>query len=201
MLACDHRGVRSFLFLLASTRRDGNSEALARRAATHLADAEQRWLHLVDHPLPPFADTRHTTGYGAPEGNAKLLADATLAATDLVLVTPVNWYSVAWPLKLYLDHWSAWMRVPALAFQATLAGRTLWSVIVDSDTDGEGSADPVIDTMRRTADYMTMHWHGALVGHANRPGEIANDATALAAADRYFSAANSAPVSPGPSAA
>jgi len=179
---------RTFVFLLASTRPGGNSEELARRAARALPGrAEQRWLRLIEHPLPPFADTRHSTGYAAPEGNAKLLCDATLAATDLVLVTPVNWYSVSWPAKLYLDHWSAWMRIPELAFGPTLRGRSLWGVLVDADTDGEGAAAPVVDVLRRTADYMGMRWRGALIGHANRPGEIEQDAEAVAAAARFFS--------------
>jgi multimeric flavodoxin WrbA len=179
---------RHFLFLLASTRVGGNSEALARLAARTLpAGAEQTWLRLIDHPLPPFFDTRHSTGYAPPGGNAKLLCDATLAATDLVLVTPVNWYSVSWPAKLYLDHWSAWMRIPELAFGKTLAGRTLWAVIVDSDDDDQGgSANPVVDMIKRTADYMTMRWHGALQGHANRPGEIEQDLVGSAAATSYF---------------
>lgn len=180
---------RRFLFLLSSTRPGGNSEALARRAALALpAGTEQRWLRLIDHPLPPFHDTRHSTGYAPPEGNARLVCDATLAATDLVLVTPVNWYSVAWPAKLYLDHWSAWMRIPELAFGPTLEGRSLWGVIVDSDVEGEaeGSASPVVDVLRRTAAYMAMRWRGALIGHANRPGEIEADAAALEAAARYF---------------
>jgi multimeric flavodoxin WrbA len=183
------RGVtgRSFLFVVASTRVSGNSETLARRAARALpADATQRWLRLVEHPLPPFADTRHTTGYATPDGNARLLADATLAATDLVVVTPVNWYSVSWPAKLYLDHWSAWMRAPELAFKATLAGKSMWAIVVDSDDEGGGSAEPVVDVLRRTAEYMAMRWRGALVGHANRPGEIERDVAALAAADSYF---------------
>jgi hypothetical protein len=33
---------------------------------------------------------------------------------------------------------------------------------------------------------MSMTWHGVLLGHANRPGEIANDAAAIAAAGVYF---------------
>lgn len=33
---------------------------------------------------------------------------------------------------------------------------------------------------------MDMTWKGALLGHANRPGDIANDAKALAAAQSYF---------------
>ena len=181
---------RSFLFVLGSTRSGGNSEALARRAAATLPAAiEQRWVRLVDHPLEPFFDTRHTTGYRSPEGNARLLCDATLAATDLVMVTPVNWYSVSWPMKLYWDHWSAWMRIPELGFTATLAGRSMWSVIVDSDDEGSGSADPVVDAVRRAADYMKMTWRGALVGHANRPGTIETDAAALAAAATYFAPA------------
>jgi hypothetical protein len=60
-------------------------------------------------------------------------------------------------------------------------------VLVDADTDGEGSATPVVDVLRRTADYMSMRWRGALIGHANRPGEIEQDHEALAAAARFFS--------------
>ena len=177
--------MRKFLFVIASTRPDGNTERLARHAASSL-DAEQTWLRLTDHPLPPFFDTRHSAGYTAPEGNAKLLCDATLAATDLVIVSPVYWYSVSWAAKLYLDHWSAWMRIPELAFQKTLAGRSLWSVVVDSDDEAAGSSLPTIDLLRRTADYMNMQWRGALVGHANRPGEIEQDGVAWTAAERYF---------------
>lgn len=178
--------MRKFLFVVASTRPEGNSERLARRAASSLADAEQTWLRLIDHPLPPFFDTRHSTGYQPPEGAARFLCEATLAATDLVIVTPVNWYSVSWPAKLYLDHWSAWMRIPELAFQKTLAGRSLWAIVVDSDDEAAGSSAPTVDMLRRTADYMHMQWRGALVGHANRPGEIEQDQTAWAAAERYF---------------
>lgn len=163
-------------------------KALARAAASALpATDAQTWLRLDEYPLAPFADTRHSTGYAAPAGNAKLLCDATLAATDLVMVAPVYWYGVPWTMKLYLDHWSAWMRVPELAFMATMAGRALHAVVVDSDDDpAEGSSLPVVDSLRRTAAYMKMGWNGALVGHANRPGEIERDTTALEAARRYF---------------
>ncbi len=180
--------MRSFLFVLASTRVDGNAERLARLAARSLtADVTQTWLRLTDHPLEPFTDTRHSTGFTPPTGNAKLLCDATLAATDLVIVSPVYWYSLAWPAKLYLDHWSAWMRIQELAFLHTMEGRTLHGVVVDSDEDpAEGSSLPVIDTLNRTARYMKMGWRGALVGHGNRPGDVERDAAALEAARTYF---------------
>ena len=181
---------RRFLFLLSSTRRDGNSEALARAAAAQLPEgAEARWIRLDEHPLPPFEDVRHGTGFTEPEGDARMLAEATLWATDLVFVLPVYWYSLPAPLKLYLDHWSGWMRVPSLKLKERLAGRDLWAVVVDSDTEAEGSAEPVLDSLRRTAEYMGMRWRGALQGHANRPGEVMADATAMEAAGRFFNGA------------
>lgn len=177
------------MFLLGSTRHGGNSEALARRAARALpAGVEQRWLHLIDHPLPAFFDTRHSTGYAAPDGHARMLCEATLAATDVVIVSPVYWYSVTWPVKLYLDHWSGWMRRPELDFKAALAGRSLWGILVDADDEAAGSSDPAVDVLRRTADYMAMRWRGALVGHGNRPGEIEADRAALAAATTFLAA-------------
>lgn len=181
------RAVRSFLFVVSSARAGGNTERLARIAARSLPAADtQTWLRLTDHPLEPFADTRHSTGYVAPTGNAKLLCDATLAATDLVIVAPVYWYGFPWPLALYLDHWSAWMRIKELAFMDTLKGRALHAVVVDSDDEKEGSSLPLIDSLRRTAVYMNMTWHGALTGHGNRPGDVETDAAALAAAATYF---------------
>ena len=180
--------MRRFLFINGSTRPNGNTEQLARLAAASLpADVEQHWITLLDHPLPPFTDIRHSGTYAMPDGNAKMLADATLAATDLVFVAPTYWYGVPWTMKLYLDHWSGWMRVKDLAFKDTLAGRTLHAIVVDSDEDpADGSSLPVIDSLRRTAEYMSMTWHGALVGHGNRPGDIQKDAAALEAAARYF---------------
>ena len=80
---------RRFLFLLTSSRRDGNSEALARIAAGALASsAEQRWLSLLDLDLPPFADIRHSGdgSYPPPAGPSRELLDATLWASDLVMV-------------------------------------------------------------------------------------------------------------------
>lgn len=179
--------MRSFLFVVSSTRADGNTERLARIAARSIPTTDtQTWLRLTDHPLEPFTDTRHSTSYVAPTRNAKLLCDATLAATDLVIVAPVYWYGFPWPLALYLDHWSGWMRVKELEFMATMKDRALHAVVVDSDDENEGSSLPLIDSLRRTASYMNMTWHGALTGHGNRPGEVENDAAAIAAAATYF---------------
>jgi multimeric flavodoxin WrbA len=180
-------GHRSFLFLMASARREGNTERLARAAANALpTHAGQRWIRLSDVPLPAFRDIRHSAAsYPAPEGHERTLADATLLATDLVIVAPLYWYTVPASAKLYLDHWSGWMRVPGLEFAGRMAGKRLWAVIVHSGDD-EAATGPLLGTLKLSAEYLEMDWRGALIGHGSRPGDIDRDADALARALTFF---------------
>ncbi|MEU6452957.1 NAD(P)H-dependent oxidoreductase [Streptomyces sp. NPDC047065] len=178
---------RRFLFLLGSSRPDGNTELLARRAAEQLpADVEQRWIDLAQHPLPEFEDLRHDSDHTRPtEGNAGLLLDATLAATDLVIASPLYWYSVSTPVKRYLDHWSGWLRTPGLDFKANLAGRTLWGVTALAHQEQE-VADPLVGTLNNSAAYMGMRFGGVLLGNGSRPGDVLRDTDALSRAKTFF---------------
>ncbi|MFF3940769.1 flavodoxin family protein [Streptomyces phaeofaciens] len=184
---------RRFLFLLGSSRSEGNSELLARRAAEQLpAEVEQEWISLTEHPLPEFADLRHDTDHVRPTGgDAGLLLDATLAATDLVIVSPLYWYSVSAPTKRYLDHWSGWLRTPDIRFRDTMAGRTLWGVTALAHEEFE-VADPLYGTLHHTAAYMRMRFGGVLLGNGSKPGDVLADTAALAQAKTFF--AREAPV-------
>ena len=177
-----------FLFLNAATREPGvvgNTEELARRAAAALPpEVAQTWLRLADLPLPPFVDLRHAAGvYPEPQGAARVLLDATLAASDLVLVSPVYWYSVPASLKLYLDHWSAWMRVPGLDFKPRMAAKRLWVVATSGDRP---SAEAMIESYRLSARFMRMEFGGVLWGQGGAPGTVERDAAAMAEAEGFF---------------
>ncbi|GHB55544.1 flavodoxin [Streptomyces viridiviolaceus] len=178
---------RRFLFLLGSSRPDGNTELLARRAAEQLPeDVEQRWISLAEHPLPEFEDLRHDSDHVRPtDGNAALLLDATLDATDIVIASPLYWYSLSTPTKRYLDHWSGWLRTPGLDFKATLAGRTLWGVTALAHEE-QVVADPLIGSLRNSAAYMGMRFGGVLLGNGSRPGDVLRDTDALARAKTFF---------------
>ncbi|GAA1141795.1 multimeric flavodoxin WrbA [Kitasatospora gansuensis] len=178
---------RQFLFVLGSARSDGNTEQLARLAAEGLpASVGQRWLRLTDFPLDPFDDIRHTGDGTYPEltGNGRELFEATVGATDLVIVSPLYWYTVSTSVKLYLDHWSGWFRAPGTDFRARMKGRTLWGVTSHSGNNSD--ADPLIGTLRLTGDYMGMHWGGVLLGTGGRPGDVHRDELALAEAKNFF---------------
>lgn len=177
-----------FLFLTSSTREPGhvgNTEWLARQAAATLpASATQTWLHLARMDLPPFVDQRHTAGtYAPPEDDMKNLLDATLSATHIVFVAPVYWFSIPSPLKTYLDHWSAWMRVPGLAFKEPMGTKTLSLITTSGDRT---KAQPMIDSVTLCAQFLGMRWGGALWGKGGPPGAVQADEQALAAAARHF---------------
>ena len=161
---------------------------LARLAARSLPeDSEQIWLSLLHDPLPLFEDIRHheTRRYAVANDSEQMYLDATLAATDIVIASPVYWYSLSASSKLYLDHWSAWMRLPDVDFRKRMAGKKLWGVTVLSDEDLLG-VQPLIETLRLSADYMDMHWGGVVMGYGNRPGDILNDPPSLERAEIFF---------------
>lgn len=176
------------LFLVASTRVPGvlgNTEWLARQAAAALpAEVTQTWVHLNEVHLPDFVDHRHDVGtYPMPEGPALELLNQTLAADELVLVAPVYWYSLPAKLKLYLDHFSAWMRVPGLDFKARMATKRLWLVSTSGDRT---KAQPTIDSVRLCAEFLGMGWQGALWGKGGPPEAVQQDGQAIEAARAYF---------------
>jgi multimeric flavodoxin WrbA len=178
---------RRFLFVLGSARLDGNTELLARRAAEQLPpDVEQQWIRLADHPLPDFLDIRHD-GIVRPTENdtVRQLLDATLAATDIVIASPVYWYSLSGLTKRYLDYWSDWLRVPGADFRATLSGRTLWGVSVLAEEE-EAVADPLIGTLNNSAAYMKMRFGGVLLGNGSAHGDVLKDSRALSRAKTFF---------------
>ncbi|MGW1728267.1 flavodoxin family protein [Streptomyces sp. NPDC002306] len=179
---------RRFLFVLGSGRSDGNTELLARRAAEQLpADVEQQWVRLAGLALPDFEDGRHDADRpraSAPDAET-LLLDATLAATDIVIASPLYWYSLSGLTKRYLDYWSGWLRVPDADFKATLAGRTLWGVTALADAEPV-VADPLIDALNNSAAYLRMRFGGVLLGNGSARGDVLKDTAALARAKTFF---------------
>ncbi|MFE7269281.1 flavodoxin family protein [Streptomyces sp. NPDC057623] len=178
---------RRFLFVLGSSRPDGNTELLARRAAEQLPEGvEQQWIDLATHPLPDFEDLRHDSDHVRPtQGNVALLLDATLAATDVVIASPLYWYSVSAHVKRYLDYWSGWLRTPGVDFKATMAGRTLWGVTALAHEEQEVAA-PLAGTLSNSAAYMGMRFGGVLLGNGSKPGDVLNDTEALTRAKTFF---------------
>jgi putative NADPH-quinone reductase len=182
---------KKYLFLVASTREAGhlgNTEWLARQAAAAIPAEQLQWLHLAQMQLPPFIDLRHTAGqYPMPQigkdGDMKTLLDATLAFKELVLVAPVYWYSFPASLKTYLDHWSAWMRIPGVDFKGEMAKKSLKLITTSGD---RAKAQPMIDSTELCAKFLSMTWGGVLWGKGGPPKAVEADAAAIESAKSFL---------------
>ncbi|MFZ4289157.1 NAD(P)H-dependent oxidoreductase [Variovorax sp. HJSM1_2] len=183
---------RRVLFLVASTRESGhlgNTEWLAQQAAAALpSNTPTTWHHLAQMQLPAFVDLRHTTGsYAPPTADLKTLLDATLAATDIVLVAPVYWYSLPAHIKTYIDHWSGWMRVPGLDFKAQMAQKTLRLITTSGD---RAKAQPMMDSVKLCAQFLGMTDGGVLWGKGGPPRAVEADTQAVAQAATFLLASS-----------
>ncbi|MFE1901086.1 flavodoxin family protein [Streptomyces yangpuensis] len=177
---------RSFLFVLGSSRPDGNTEILARAAAEQLpAGIQQRWVDLAKDPLPDFQDGRHEDGTWPVGEREEELRRLTLEATDIVIASPLYWYTVSANTKRYLDYWSGWLGVPGLDFKKRMAGRTLWGVTAMSEED-EVRADGLITALNHSAAYLGMCFGGVLLGNGSRPGQVRGDERAITRAKTFF---------------
>ncbi|MFE5712763.1 NAD(P)H-dependent oxidoreductase [Streptomyces sp. NPDC056501] len=177
---------RSFLFVLGSSRADGNSEILARAAAAQLpAAVPQRWVDLNRLSLPDFQDGRHELAGRQDVENEELLRKATVEATDIVIVSPLYWYSLSAQTKRYLDYWSGWLNVPDSDFKERMAGGTLWGVTAMADDD-HVVADGLVTGLSHSAAYLRMHFGGVLTGTGSRPGRVRADEQAMLRAKTFF---------------
>jgi multimeric flavodoxin WrbA len=177
---------RRFLVLLTSARRDGNTEMLARKALEHV-DAPVEWINLLDVPVPDYVDVRHTPDrFSTPTGWELKLLEATLRGTDIVIASPLYMYSVSTSAKRYLDFWSGWGYAPGYDFTQEMGKKTLWGVSVLSEED-HSVADPLVNTLRLSAEWQKMRFAGVLLGIGNRPGEVLDDTAALERAQTFFS--------------
>ncbi|MFF8379656.1 flavodoxin family protein [Streptomyces sp. NPDC015661] len=177
---------RSFLFVLGSSRSDGNTEILARAAAAQLpAGTPQRWVDLNELTLPDFQDGRHESADRQDGENEELLRQATLDATDIVIASPLYWYTLSAQTKRYLDYWSGWLNVPGSDFKERMAGGTLWGVTAMAHEEYE-VADGLVTALNHSAAYLGMRFGGVLTGTASRPGRIHADERAMTRAKTFF---------------
>ena len=178
---------RHFLFVTASARDGGNSLTMARRAADHLPEgASQAWIDLNTNPMPLFEDLRHAEpGYGPVAPSVQPILDATLAATDIVLVAPLYWYGIPAAAKLYIDHWSHWLRLEGVDFRARMGDKALWLIMAYASANDD-QIRPATEQCRFSIEFFGGTWKGALLGKASMPGQIAGDADAMARAETFF---------------
>ena len=145
----------STIALFASARRKGNTGRLVDRIADEL---QIEVVDLTKKSISPF-DYEHRNR----NDDFEPLMDFVLRFDQIIFASPVYWYSVAAPMKLFIDRISDLLELPDLLEQGRkLRGKTAY-VICTSVYDEVPA--PFLGAFRETFSYLGIQYGGCM--HAN----------------------------------
>ncbi len=163
------------LVILGSPRRKGNSTVLASRVAAGMkaAGAQVETVRLYD------MDLRACTACGACRGrietdcvmpdDMRALYPRLRRAGIWVLASPIYWFNVSGPMKLFMDRWYALGGPGPTRFRGKRTGVVLTYGDDDSFSSGAGNALRMLQDAFR---YAQAEYVGAVYGSADKAGEI-----------------------------
>jgi multimeric flavodoxin WrbA len=165
----------STIALFASSRRNGNTgqllDCIASELEIEVIDLAERNMSCYDYEHRNRSD------------DFEPLMQRVLAFEQIILASPVYWYAVSPPMKIFLDRISDFLDLPDLLEQGRgLRGKT--GYVVCTSIYDEVPA-PFIGAFRDTFDYLGMRFGGC--AHANcRDGfaPVRHEAEALAFAQQ-----------------
>jgi multimeric flavodoxin WrbA len=156
--------VLSTIALFASSRRHGNTGRLMDQVAEHLK------LPVID--LGQLRISAFDYEHRNRQDEFEPLMQQVLAHEQIIFASPVYWYAVSPPMKIFLDRISDLLDVPELLEQGRRLRGKLAYVLCTSIEEQPTSA--FMDAWRETFAYLGMHYGGLL--HANcRDGYVAGN--------------------------
>lgn len=163
-----------------SSRENGNTEYLTYQA---ISKEKGTHIYLRDHSLHPIIDERHAVdGFQEVNDNHKKLIDQILTHDVIVFSTPIYWYSMSGPMKIFIDRSSQIMRDPDYThFKEGMKGKKVYVIAVGGDQPRIKGL-PLIQQFQYICQYYSMSFEGYVIGKASKPGDIKKDKKAIAAA-------------------
>ena len=147
----------STIALFASSRRNGNTGQLMDRIADEL---QIEVIDLAEKAISPFDyEHRNRTDDFEP------LIDHVLGFDQIIFASPVYWYSVAPPMKIFIDRISDLLDLPDLLDQGRrFRGKTAY--IVCTSIYDEASAT-FLSALQETFSYLGMRYGGCAHADCN----------------------------------
>ncbi len=147
--------MRPTVALFASSRRNGNTGQLMDRVASELH------IEIVDLARKNISafDYEHKNR----DDDFEALIDHVLEFEQIIFASPVYWYSVCPPMKVFLDRISDLLELPdLLAKGRQLRGKGVYVLCTSIEDEPDG---PFVSAWQETCKYLGMNYRGLL--HAN----------------------------------
>jgi multimeric flavodoxin WrbA len=146
------------LILQSSARPKGDTYQVARKLADELGADH---LDFLDYQIYPF---NYEQEYPADDDFLELVETELLPRQQIIFASPVYWYSMSGPMKIFFDRLSDLLK-SRKDLGRKLRGKQMSVLSVSND---EVVNDSFFDAFRLSADYLGMtygpEWHGWLEG-------------------------------------
>jgi multimeric flavodoxin WrbA len=170
------------LALLGSTRKDGNSEYLAKKI---VEGTDHTIVSLADMDIRPIVDMRHSEGGFSPvEDDYEELVQMIQDHDILLFATPLYWYGMSGPMKNFFDRWSQYLRDERFNLKEELTRKKAY-VVITGGTSARIKGLPLVQQFNYIFEFVNMEFSDYLIGAGVRPGEVVNDIAALEKAERW----------------
>ncbi|TMU84461.1 flavodoxin family protein [Bacillus sp. BHET2] len=170
------------LTLLGSTRKNGNSEFLARKI---VEGTDHTIVSLADMHIEPIEDLRHTEGGFLPVNDDYEQLVQLMENHDVILfATPLYWYGMSGPMKNFFDRWSQYLRDERFNLKEELTKKKAYVVITGGST-AKIKGLPLVQQFGYIFEFVNMEFADYMIGAGVKPGEIVNDLAALEKAERW----------------
>jgi multimeric flavodoxin WrbA len=163
-----------------STRENGNTEYLTYQA---VPKDKGTHLYLRNHFIQPIVDERHEEdGFKPVKDEHKDLIKEMLEHDIIVFSTPIYWYSMSGPMKIFIDRWSQILRDSEFPhFREELKKKKVYLIAVGGDKPTIKGL-PLIEQFNYICQFYSMSFEGYVIGKASKPGQIIHDEGAIKAA-------------------
>lgn len=146
------------LILQASARPQGDTYHLARHLAEELGADH---IDLLDYRIHPF---NYEQEYPVDDDFLRLIEEEVLPREQIIFASPVYWYSMSGPMKIFFDRLSDLLK-SRKELGRQLRGKRMSVLSVGND---DVVNDSFFDAFRLSAEYLGMsygpEWHGWLEG-------------------------------------
>jgi len=144
------------LLLQSSARPHGDTFHAARKLAGEL---EAKHIDLLDYKIYPFS---YEQEYPSDDDFLRLIETKILPCEQIIFASPVYWYSMSGPMKIFFDRLSDLLK-SRKDLGRQLRGKRMSVLSVSNDEQINAS---FYDAFRLSADYLGMDygpvWHGWL---------------------------------------
>ncbi|MGI8315619.1 flavodoxin family protein [Halobacillus mangrovi] len=170
------------LTILGSSRKDGNTELLVRKA---LDNVDHTTIRLSDYHIKPIVDLRHSaTGFYPVNDDYEELLAQFLSHDLIIFATPIYWFGMSGQMKIFIDRWSQYLRDERFNFKEKLAHQKAY-VMMTGGSDPKFTGLPLIQQFDHIFDFVDMSFEDYIIGHAVKPEEILKDLSALKKAEEW----------------